>query len=104
MTKAEIRQAREEIVDKALIAAVKTISTLSRANDLSAYSRHSRIQYTFGSNYQIKISFSMHIGTAIEGAIGSEQKVDALYLSTDAQITKRIDELCETYNTEILMT
>lgn len=46
----------------------------------------------------------MHVGTAIEGSIGSEQKVDALYLSADAQIAKRIDELCEVYNTQIMMT
>jgi hypothetical protein len=87
MKKAEILAAREEIADRVLISAVKTICTLQRANDLNAYSRHPRIQHTFGSNYQIRISFAMHSGKAIEGSIGSEQKVDALYLSTDAQIT-----------------
>jgi hypothetical protein len=30
------------------------------------------------------MSFALHTGKAIEGSIGSEQKVDALYLSADA--------------------
>ncbi len=104
MKKADILAAREEIADRVIISAVKTICTLQRANDLNAYSRHPRIQHTFGANYQIRISFAMHAGKAIEGSIGSEQKVDALYLSTDAQITQRIDELCEVYDRQILMT
>ena len=43
------------------------------------------------------------MGRAIEGAIGSEFKVDALYLSADSQVTLRIDQLVETYDRQILM-
>ena len=32
------------------------------------------------------MSFALHTGRAIEGTIGSEFKVDAVYLSTDLQI------------------
>jgi len=104
MTRAEILEARKEIADRVLISAVKTICTLQRASDLNAYSRHPRIQHSFGANYQIRITFAMHAGRAVEGSIGSEQKVDALYLSTDAQVAQRIDELTEVYNRQILMT
>ena len=45
----------------------------------------------------------MHVGRAIEGAIGSEFKVDALYLSADTQLGLRIDKLCDTYDRQILM-
>jgi len=68
-------------VDRAFISAVKTLTQLQRASDLMAYSRHPRINKTFQDRYQISISFSLHVGRAIEGAIGSEFKVDALYLS-----------------------
>jgi len=104
MKKSEIKQAREEIADRVLISAVKTICSLQRTNDLNAYSRHPRIMQKFGSNYQIKITFAMHAGKAVEGAIGSEQKVDALYLSADAAICARVDELCKVYNRQILLT
>ena len=44
------------------------------------------------------------MGKAIEGTIGSEFKVDALYLSADTQISLRVDKLCDTYDREIIMT
>ena len=53
---------------------------------------------TFQDRYNISISFSLHVGRAIEGAIGSEFKVDALYLSADTQICLKIDQLCDTYD------
>ena len=58
---------------------------------------------TFQDKYNIRISFALHVGRAIEGAIGSEFKVDALYLSADTQIGLRIDQLCDTYDREILV-
>ena len=50
------------------------------------------------------MSFALHTGSAIEGAIGSEFKVDASYLSTDLQILHRIDQLCDVYDRTILIT
>ena len=68
-----------------------------------AYSRHPHIIKTFADKYVIGISFALHVGKAIEGAIGSEYKVDALYLSADTEISLRIDSLCDTYDRQILM-
>lgn len=45
----------------------------------------------------------MHTGFAIEGAVGSEYKVDALYLSADCQITHRLDQLCDVYDRMVIM-
>jgi len=47
-TEEEIKKVREEIADKALISAVKTVAELGRAPDLQAYSRHPRILPKFG--------------------------------------------------------
>ena len=103
LTRQEIYRRREEVVDKVLISAVKTLAQLQRASDLMAYSRHPHIIKTFADKYVISISFALHVGRAIEGAIGSEFKVDALYLSADTQISLRIDSLCDTYDRQILM-
>uniref|UniRef100_A0A7S3IIS4 Uncharacterized protein n=1 Tax=Strombidium inclinatum TaxID=197538 RepID=A0A7S3IIS4_9SPIT len=46
----------------------------------------------------------MHVGWAIEGSIGTDQKVDALFLSADAAIAQRIESLNEHYSSTILMT
>lgn len=48
------------------------------------------------------MSFSLHTGKACEGPIGSEFKVDAIYISKEIQIGSRIDSLCDVYNREIL--
>ena len=45
----------------------------------------------------------MHTGFGIEGAVGSEYKVDALYLSADCQITHRLDQLCDIYDRMVIM-
>lgn len=95
---------REEIADRSVIAAIKSISEIGRAPDLQAYSRHPKISHRFGERYSIRISFSLHTGRSIEGAVGSEFKVDACYLSTDLQILHRIDQLCDLYDRTILLT
>ena len=68
----EILEKRKEIADKALIAAVKIVVELRRAQDLQAYSRHPKIAPKFGQNYRTKVSFGLHLGWAIEGAVGTE--------------------------------
>ena len=35
----------------------------------------------FGQNYRPQLTFGFHMGWTIEGAIGSESKIDACYLS-----------------------
>ena len=83
VTKKDIFLQREMVCDKALISAVKTLATLQRDQSLLAYSKHPRIMNRFQDKYSINISFSLHVGRSIEGTIGSEFKVDALYLSAD---------------------
>lgn len=67
-----------------MIAAVKIIVELRRAQDLQAYSRHPKIAPKFGAGYRTKVTFGLHVGWAIEGAIGTEYKIDALYISPDS--------------------
>jgi hypothetical protein len=50
------------------------------------------------------VTFGLHYGFAIEGSIGTNMKVDALYISADTQVAYRIEELNEKYKTSILMT
>lgn len=43
------------------------------------------------------------MGWTIEGAIGSDSKIDACYLSPHLQIAYRIEELCQFYDMQILL-
>lgn len=82
----DIAKKTEELADRALISAVKTVAELSRAQDLQAYSRHPKIMPKFlaDNEYKTQITFGMHVGHAVEGSVGTEMKIDPLYLSQDA--------------------
>lgn len=104
LTEADIPKKRTELADKALISAVKTIAEIERDKGILAYKRHPRIQTRFDKDYQTQVSFGLHIGITIEGSIGSEFKIDYLNVSPDSAIAVRINELCEHYDTQILLT
>jgi class 3 adenylate cyclase len=89
--------------DKALIHAVKTLAELTRDLKLKAYSSHPRVTPRFQQSYQCKVTFGLHCGYAVEGSVGTNMKVDALYISSDTQIAARIEELNDKYNTKILI-
>ena len=79
----DLQKTREQISDKALISAVKTVAELFREQDLQAYSKHPKILPKFEKNYKTELTFGIHVGFSIEGSIGTDMKVDALYLSPD---------------------
>ena len=72
---------RTEIADKSLITAVKICSEMRRASELASFSKKPDIIKKFGNNYRPNLSFGIHMGWTIEGAIGSDSKIDACYLS-----------------------
>ena len=71
---------RTEYADKALITAVKIVSEIRRASELASFSKKPEIIKKLGMNYKPSLSFGIHMGWTIEGAIGSESKIDACYL------------------------
>jgi len=44
------------------------------------------------------LTIGIHSGWTIEGAIGSEYKIDACYLSPHVKIAQRIEQLCDYYD------
>jgi class 3 adenylate cyclase len=42
-------------------------------------------------NYSVKMSFGLHVGWAFEGAIGSDFKIDASYLSPNVNMASRLE-------------
>jgi class 3 adenylate cyclase len=49
------------------------------------------------SDFEVKLSFGMHLGWAIEGAIGSDFKIEASYLSPNVNIAARLKSACYQY-------
>lgn len=91
-----------ELADKAVISFIKVIAEIRRAGDLSAYAKHPKIIPKFGMNYRISMGFGLHCGWAIEGAIGSEHKIDASYLSPHVNMTARLMSATKQYGVDFL--
>ena len=49
------------------------------------------------------MGFGLHVGWAIEGAIGSEYKIDASYLSPNVNMASRLEAATKQFGTTMLM-
>lgn len=54
-------------------------------------------------HFNIHMGFGMHIGWAIEGAIGSKYKIDASYLSPNVNMSARLEAATHQFGTSILV-
>jgi hypothetical protein len=54
-------------------------------------------------DFQISLSCGLHVGWAIEGAIGSKFKIDASYLSPHVNMTARLMAATKQYDVSLLM-
>ena len=55
-------------------------------------------------NFKVRMGFGLHVGWAIEGAIGSHFKVDASYLSPNVNMAARLEGATKTYGVPLLIT
>lgn len=91
------------MADKSLIAAIKIISEIRRANQFNIYFRKNQMVQRFGSMTRPYLTFGLHLGWTIQGAIGSDYKIDACYLSPHLQIAQRLEELTSNYDMQIIL-
>lgn len=69
------------MADESLITAIKIVSEIRRANQFNVYFRKSQMVQRFGSMTRPYLTFGLHLGWTVQGAIGSDSKIDACYLS-----------------------
>lgn len=98
----------QNMVDASLIAVLKMCVELHNANKpngalYNSFCRNPKMVETFGDNYAVGMGFGMHIGWAIEGAIGSKYKVDASYLSPNVNMAARLEAATHMYGVHILL-
>lgn len=69
------------MADKSLIAIVKIVSEMRRATQINQYFKRKEFVDKLQSGARPTLNFAIHMGWTIEGAIGSESKIDACYMS-----------------------
>jgi class 3 adenylate cyclase len=92
-----------KLADMSMVAFAKILGAVHRSPVLAAYRYHPGLQQRLGTQCRVNITFGLHAGWAIEGAVGSEFKVDASYLSPNVSIVSTVESATSIYNVPILV-
>lgn len=91
--------------DKALYSFIKTMIEMTRHEDfLCNFSPRALSElYERMPGYKCRIGCGLHFGWAIEGAIGSEKKIDASYISPHVNMSETLESSTKEYGVPLLM-
>jgi class 3 adenylate cyclase len=93
------------LADQALLCFIRTMIELKKRNDFvcnfspGAYQR----LYKRMPGYTVKMGFGLHLGWAVEGALGSFRKIDATYISPHVNMSEFLESSSKTYGIPLLM-
>lgn len=92
-----------KLADMALVSFVKVVAGINKSYTLAEYREIPEIIERMGTGWKVKMGFGLHVGWAIEGAIGSEYKIDASYLSPNVNMASRLEAATKQYGVQILV-
>ena len=85
-----------------IISFVLMIGELSKSFKMKKYNDHVGLNERL-PNYKVRLGCGLHLGYAIEGAIGSYFKIDASYLSPHVKMSERLEGATKAYGVPILI-
>lgn len=89
-------------IDMAIFAFIKIIAKINKSEKLEHYQHDERIKKEL-ENYKLRMGFGLHIGWGIEGAIGSQYKIDASYLSPNVNMASRLEAATRQFGVTMLI-
>lgn len=92
----------DTLADHALIAYLKIIAEINRSKRVLKYRKEPRLTKSLREEFKVRMGFGLHAGWAIEGAVGSIQKVDATYLSPHVNMSARLETSSRQYGVPLL--
>ena len=93
------------LADQALLAFCKSLIELCRYQEFIcnfSIAATNRLYKRF-PGYKVRIGSGLHVGWAIEGAIGSNMKIDASYLSPHVNMSEYLESSTKAYGVPLLM-
>ena len=91
-----------QTADMAVVSFIKIIAEIRKSHRLDRYSQNKEILAKL-PNYKVQLGFGLHVGWAIEGAIGSDFKIDASYLSPNVNMASRLDAATKQFGVPLLI-
>jgi len=90
------------VADSSLRSYVRVIVQMQMCDVLRRLERRSALQQRM-PGFRVRLGFGLHYGWAVEGAIGSEHKIDVSYLAPDVNMAARLEAATKQYGTAILL-
>jgi hypothetical protein len=87
--------------DRAVIGLLKSFAGIYRDNKLLSWKNDFRLGAGVGA-FSVNMIFGLDAGWAVEGAVGSEYKIDATYLSPHVNMASRMMSACKQYGVSVL--
>jgi hypothetical protein len=92
----------QSFTDRALLGLMKSFAGIHRDKHLKKWQSDFRLGMGVGA-YQVNVIYGMDAGWAVEGAVGSEYKIDATYLSPHVNMASRMMSAAKQYGVTILL-
>ena len=92
----------QAFTDRALLGMLKSFAGIHRDKNLQVWKNDFRLSAGV-SAYYVDIIYGMDAGWAVEGAVGSEYKIDATYLSPHVNMASRMMSATKQYGVTILL-
>lgn len=93
---------KQKLADLATVSFMKLTALIAKSPVLAVYRAHPKMIQRV-PDYCVRLGFGLHTGWAIEGAIGSEFKIDASYLGSNVSLAASLQELTKKYSTLIVL-
>lgn len=87
--------------DLSVICTLKIISNIKKDLEFQKYRENAKLRQRM-PRFDIKVGFGIHMGWAIEGAIGSEYKIDPSYLSPNLNIAMTFEGLTKHFGVPLI--
>ena len=91
-----------QLCDMSMISFLKIMAALKRSRKMKVYAKHEGLNRRM-PGYSVRLGFGLHLGWAIEGAIGSYYKIDASYLSPHVNMAGRLEEMTKAFGAPMLI-
>jgi hypothetical protein len=100
-----VSAALAEAAERALVAALKTIAALRRSYDVQEGPEAAalRVHPLLAGHRLPALHFGIHVGQAVEGALGSVHRVDPLCMGTAVNVAGQLAGLAPAYGAALLM-
>ena len=95
----KVNVSNHRLAEQALSSFLLTLLQLSTSPSLLKWRSHPLLAE---HHLSLQFGIGLHVGWAIEGAIGSSHKIDASYLSPNVNLSSRLSVLCHHYHLPLL--